>query len=52
MKLNYNIVSLVEDTTLSIADYIKSKGLSIVFDTDVEEKIIACDPGRKSREFC
>ncbi|ADK15038.1 Sensor histidine kinase TmoS [Clostridium ljungdahlii DSM 13528] len=43
-EVNYNIVSLVEDTTLSIADYIKSKGLSIVFDTDVEEKIIACDP--------
>ena len=43
-EVNYNIVSLVEDTTLSIADYIKSKGLSVVFDTDVEEKVIACDP--------
>ncbi|WP_063555082.1 ATP-binding protein [Clostridium ljungdahlii] len=43
-EVNYNIVSLVEDTTLSVADYIKRKGLSIVFDTDVEEKVIACDP--------
>jgi len=43
-EVNYNIVSAIEDTTLSVVDYIKSKGLSVVFDTDVEEKIIACDP--------
>ncbi|AZV59077.1 ATP-binding protein [Clostridium sp. AWRP] len=48
-EVNYNIVSLIEDTTLSIADYIKSKGLSVVFDTDVEEKVIACDPGEIER---
>ena len=42
-ETNYNIVSLIEDITLSVADYIENKGLSVVFDTDVEEKIIACD---------
>jgi signal transduction histidine kinase len=52
LKLNLtreNIVSLVEDTVESIADYVKYKGLKIVFDTDTEEKIIACDPERIDR---
>lgn len=41
---NYNIVAVVEDITQSVADYIKTNGMEIIFDTDVEEKIIACDP--------
>ncbi len=48
-ETNYNIVSLIEDITLSVADYIENKGLSVVFDTDVEEKIIACDPEKMER---
>ena len=40
---NHNIVSVVENITLSVADYIKSKGIELVFDTDVEEKITAFD---------
>jgi signal transduction histidine kinase len=40
---NKDIVSVVEDITQSIANYIKSKGISIIFDTDVEEKVMACD---------
>lgn len=48
-EINYNIISLVEDITLSVADYIENKGLSIIFDTDVEEKIIACDPEKIER---
>ena len=28
---------------MSVVDFIKSEGISIEFDTDVEEKIIACD---------
>jgi len=34
---------------LSVADYIENKGLSLIFDTDVEEKIIACDPEKIER---
>jgi signal transduction histidine kinase len=52
LKLNLtkeNIVSLVEDTVESIADYVNYKGLKIVFDTDTEEKIISCDPERIDR---
>jgi signal transduction histidine kinase len=40
---NRDIVSVVEDITQSTANYIKSKGISIIFDTDVEEKVMACD---------
>jgi signal transduction histidine kinase len=40
---NKNIVCIVEDITLSVADYIKSKGINIIFDTDVEEKFMAVD---------
>lgn len=42
-KQNHNIISIVEDITLSVAQYIESKGLNIIFDTEVEEKIVACD---------
>ncbi|MBM7872045.1 signal transduction histidine kinase [Clostridium pascui] len=48
-KTNNNIINLIENITLSVADYIESKGLSIIFDTDIEEKIIACDPDKIER---
>jgi len=46
---NINVISLIENITLSVADYIENKGLSIVFDTIVEEKIIACDSEKMER---
>lgn len=46
---NHNIVAVVENITLSVADYIRSKGLELIFDTDVEEKIIACDEEKIER---
>lgn len=46
---NENIVDIVESIVKSIAEYIRDKGLSVVFDTNVEEKIIACDPGKIER---
>lgn len=45
----YNIVRIVEDITLSAADYIKSKGLSLEFDADVEKIMINCDPDQMER---
>ena len=48
-EINYNIISLIENITLSVADYIENKGMSLIFDTDVEEKIIACDPEKIER---
>ncbi|WP_409069227.1 ATP-binding protein [Clostridium caseinilyticum] len=47
--VNYNIVSLIEEITLSVASYAESKGINIIFDTDVEEKIIAVDPDKIER---
>jgi signal transduction histidine kinase len=40
---NKNIVQVVEDITLSIAEYIKLKGINLIFDTNEEEKILAVD---------
>jgi len=40
---NYNIVNIVEEVTLSAAEYVKSKGITFLFDTENEELIIACD---------
>lgn len=42
-KTEENIVYVVEDMVGSIADYIKSKDIQIVFDTDVEEKFVYCN---------
>jgi signal transduction histidine kinase len=41
---NHNIVSVIEDITLSVANYAESRGINVIFDTDVEEKVIGCDP--------
>lgn len=46
---NFNIVSMVEEITLSVATYVESKGISLVFDTDVEEKVVAFDPDKIER---
>jgi PAS domain S-box-containing protein len=46
---NADIINLVENIVLSIADYIENKSLSIIFDTEIEEKIIACDPNAIER---
>lgn len=46
---NQNIVSVVEDITISVAGYIEEKGIELVFDTDVEEEIIACDTDKIER---
>lgn len=48
-KINDNIISLIENVTLSVAEYIENKGISVVFDTEVEEKIIAFDPEKIER---
>ena len=45
----WNIVSVVEEISQSIVDYAKNKGISIIFDTDVEEKYIVCDADKIER---
>jgi len=46
---NQNIVSIVEEIVLSVVDYIEDRGLTVVFDTDVEEKIISVDADKIER---
>ncbi|HEY5563392.1 MAG TPA: HAMP domain-containing sensor histidine kinase [Clostridiaceae bacterium] len=46
---NNNIVEVVEAIVMSVTDFTDSKGLNIIFDTDIEEKIIACDPEKIER---
>jgi len=40
---NNDIVRVVEDTIMLVAGYIENKNIKLVFDTETEEKIIACD---------
>jgi len=46
---NCNIVEVVEEITLSVAQYINNNNINLIFDTDVEEKILACDPDKMER---
>ncbi len=41
--LNCNIISVVEEITLSVGEYINNNNLKLTFDTEIEEKIMACD---------
>lgn len=46
---NHDIVNVVENITLSVTEYTESKGIKLIFDTDMEEKIIACDNDKIER---
>lgn len=46
---NYNIVGLVEGIAMSVAEYAMDKGINIIFDTNTEEKVMACDPDQIER---
>jgi Signal transduction histidine kinase len=52
LKLNmveFNIINVVEDIVMSVAPYIESKGIGIIFDTDVEERTMVFDPDKIER---
>lgn len=40
---NENIVPLIEEITLSTVEFAKGKEIKLIFDTQIEEKVIACD---------
>lgn len=46
---NQDIVGVVENIVESVSEYVEAKGLRICFDTDMEEKVIACDPSNIER---
>jgi PAS domain S-box-containing protein len=46
---NHDIVRITEDIAVSVSDNFKSKGVNIIFDTDIEEKIMAVDEDKLER---
>jgi PAS domain S-box-containing protein len=46
---NQNIINIIEDITLSVADYTKNKKINLIFDTNDEEVITYCDPDKIER---
>ena len=42
-KKNYDIVYIVEETALNMRKFIEDKGISLIIDPEIEEKIISCD---------
>lgn len=46
---NYNIVSIVEEITLSVISFAESRGINIIFDTNVEERVMAFDIDKMER---
>ena len=44
-----NIVYIVEEATLSLKDYIERKGINLIIDPEIEEKIIKCDENEIER---
>lgn len=52
MKLkfcNLNIVSVIEDISMSVSKYMENKGIEFLFDTEIEEKRMAIDPDKIER---
>lgn len=43
-RKNVNIISIVEETVLSVVKYAERKSIEVIFDTEAEEEVIACDP--------
>ncbi|HCQ90568.1 MAG TPA: hypothetical protein DIU45_13550, partial [Clostridium sp.] len=39
----------IEDITMSVANYIERKNISLIFDTEIEEKIACFDPNKMER---
>jgi signal transduction histidine kinase len=46
---NNNIIKVIEDITLSIVEYANLKDINVVFDTEIEEKIMAFDAEKFER---
>lgn len=49
IKRSGNIVQVVESITMSVVEYIEDKGISLIFDTDAEEKLMYFDPDALER---
>lgn len=43
------IVSFIQNISSSVAEFVESKGLSLDFNSNIEKKVIACDPEKIER---
>lgn len=41
---NHDIIEVIEEITMSVVSYAESRGINVIFDTEIEEKVIGCDP--------
>lgn len=48
-KGDYNIVNIVEDITISVAEYMENKQVQLIFDTESEESYVNLDPNAIER---
>lgn len=46
---NCDIIKIVEDITLSVAKFIEDMNINLIFDTEIEELTLACDPDKIER---
>ncbi|MDP4087712.1 MAG: PAS domain-containing sensor histidine kinase [Bacillota bacterium] len=46
---NHDIISTIENISLSVVPYMESKAITLIFDTDVEEKVMSFDPDKLER---
>lgn len=47
--ININIIEIIEDIVLSVVEYCEGNNVQLIFDTEVEEEFIACDPDQVER---
>ncbi|MGL4738781.1 MAG: PAS domain-containing sensor histidine kinase, partial [Cellulosilyticaceae bacterium] len=47
--VNCNVIYVVEEIVLSVVTYCERKGIELIFDTQIEEEVIACDPDQIER---
>ncbi|WP_238886912.1 ATP-binding protein [Clostridium sp. YIM B02551] len=48
-RKNSDIINIVEEISSSVVEYLKGKNIELIFDTEVEEKIISCDEEKIER---
>lgn len=41
---NNDIIEIIEEITMSVVNYAESRDINVIFDTDIEEKVMGCDP--------
>jgi predicted ATPase/signal transduction histidine kinase len=46
---NCDIIKIIEDITISVVEFARRKNIELIFDTEVEEMFLACDPDMMER---